>query len=145
MQPYPMTFTVHANAAAGISSRWITDANALPVHRITMSIPPEFDGPGGGFSPEDLYAMALANCFCATFKVIASHSKLEFDSLDVWVNLTVDKDEIGKPCMKHADFRIKLSGADIEKAKRVLEKTTHSCFILNSVKTSKAFNFEFSP
>jgi uncharacterized OsmC-like protein len=109
---------------------------------VPMAIPPEFEGPGGGYSPEDIYAFALMNCFIATFKVIAEKSKLVYEGLEASGTLTVDRGDTGAPWMKDFALRVELTGAaDPERARRLLEKTSQSCMILNSVKTGKSFEF----
>jgi len=142
---YPLTFKVSANAPSGIQNSWITRAPSVGGaggDSVVMAIPPEFEGPGGGYSPEDIYAFALMNCFIATFKVIAEKSKLPFEGLQTSGTLTVDRNESGVPWMKAFHLRVELSGApDVERAKRLLEKTSQSCMILNSVKTEKSFEF----
>lgn len=140
MVTFPQTYTVSATAANGVASPWETSGPA----GVTLigAIPPEFDGPGGGFSPEELYALALANCFVATFKVVAERSRMAFKQLDVRAALTVDLSPEGKPWMAAMNFHVALSGVEnIEKAHRLLEKSTTSCLILNSVKTEKHFEF----
>src|SRR5690606_21420737 len=97
MKQYPLVFEVSAESNSGIQSLW--ESTAPGNKSITMSIPPEFDGPGGGFSPEDLYAMALQNCFLATFKVIAEKSNLLFQRIQIQTSLSVDRNENGKPWM----------------------------------------------
>ena len=139
MIQYPLVFKVKSSARAGISSNWETSSTSVAT-AVAMSIPPEFEGPGGGFSPEDIYAFALTNCFIATFKVIAEKSKLEYKSLDAEGLLTVDRNEKGIPWMKAFHLRVVLGGAvDPERAQRLLEKTSVSCMILNSVQTEKTF------
>jgi len=141
MITYPMTFKVSSDARSGIASNWETRAEAQDVP-VPVSIPPEFAGPGGGYSPEDLYAAALTNCFVATFKVFAEKSKITFDRVQVKSELTVDRDEKGAPWMKAIHLHISLQGAsDAERARHLLEKTSQSCMILNSVKTAKTFDF----
>ena len=141
---YPLTFKVSSSATSGALSTWDSvfyRTAGDPVQSL-VSIPPEFEGPGGGYSPEDFYSLALINCFVATFKVIADKSKLNFKCLECHGLLTVDRDEKGVPWM--SSFRLKgtLTGvADIERAKRILEKTSQSCMILNSVKTEKIFEW----
>jgi organic hydroperoxide reductase OsmC/OhrA len=146
MIQYPLKFQVSIEAKAGMEVSWST---RVPGHspgdfrELTAAVPPEFDGPGGGFSPEDFYALALANCFTATFQVIASRSKLEFAGFVAKGTLVVDRDEKGAPWMKHFHLHAKVEGAkDPERAKRLLEKTSQSCLILNSVRTDKTFEFE---
>jgi organic hydroperoxide reductase OsmC/OhrA len=148
MIEYPLKFQVSGEARSGIDSIWaasVPSAGSDGVRELPVAIPPEFAGPGRGFSPEDFYALALLNCFTATFKVIAERSKLEYSSISSSGVLTVDRDEKGAPYMKHFALKVSLQGsADPERARRLLEKTSQSCMILNSVKTEKAFEFEVS-
>jgi organic hydroperoxide reductase OsmC/OhrA len=138
---YPLSFKVSSSATHGIQANWSTRAESMS-DPVSMAIPPEFEGPGGGFSPEDIYAFALMNCFIATFKVIAEKSKLEYRSLTTEGTLTVDRNESGVPWMKSLHLKVQVAGArDGERVKRLLEKTSQSCMILNSVKTEKTFEF----
>lgn len=142
MKTYPMKFNVSAETTAGIASTWTGRAESTS-EEVRVSIPPEFDGPGGGFSPEDLYALALENCFIATFKVFAEKSKLTYDKLSVNAELWVDRNEKGVPWMAKIELKVKLSGvSQNENAQRLLTKTSQSCMILNSVNTEKVFTFE---
>jgi uncharacterized OsmC-like protein len=144
MIQYPLDFKVSTKSGALTSSRWSSEVSS-PAGKLisTVAIPPEFDGPGGGYSPEDFYALALLNCFVATFKVIAEKSRLHFESIEGDGVLQVDRNESGFPWMKSFQMKFTLLGAlDLERAKRLLEKTSQSCLILNSVKTEKIFQFE---
>jgi organic hydroperoxide reductase OsmC/OhrA len=142
MKNYPLVFTTSAEAEQGINKNWSAKASAFE-SSIILDIPPEFDGNGKGFSPEDLYAMALQNCFVATFKVFAEKSRLEFQKILVHAELKVDRNEKGAPWMASITLKVKLLGAvQKENAKRILEKTSQSCMILNSVNTSKHFEFD---
>lgn len=141
MITYPLIFGVSADSTSGIQTPWSASADAVD-GTIPVAIPPEFEGPGGGFSPEDLYATALANCFVATFKVFAEKSRLEYRTIRAGAKLAVDRDEQGKPWMARVDISIHLDGAAREdQARRLLERTSQSCMILNSVKTEKTFEF----
>jgi organic hydroperoxide reductase OsmC/OhrA len=145
MFKYPMSFAVKSSSVSGIQTAWRTQAKSFD-HEIPLSIPPEFEGPGLGLSPEDLYAMALQNCFMATFKVFAEKSKLQYDSVGVETVLEVDRDEKGHPWMARIHLHVTLKGAVQEKnAQRILEKTSQSCMILNSVNTQKSFQFDLVP
>ena len=141
---YPLKFQVRSQTAPGISTSWTTHSESLPAQPLTCAIPPEFEGPGGGFSPEDFYAFAAINCFAATFKVIAEKSKLVYGGLSLALDLTVDRDEKGAPWMAKADFQVTLSGVGeaTERAQRILEKTSQSCLVLNSTRTEKSFQFQ---
>jgi len=143
MIQYPMTFEASADCESGMQTPWTTQARGFD-HVLPMAIPPEFEGPGNGLSPEDLYAMALQNCFVATFKVFAEKSKIQFERLAVRSRLIVDRDEKGRPWMARLHLKVDVTGAvQVEQTKRVLEKTSQNCMILNSVRTEKTFEFNF--
>lgn len=140
MIQYPLSFEAVAKSNEGIASAW--SAGAPSTEQVTMAIPPEFEGPGGGFSPEDLYAMALSNCFVATFKVIAERSRVTFGEIRTRSRLIVDRDEAGRPWMSKLELQIEVTEAkDVDRMRRLLEKTSGQCMILNSVKTEIVFDF----
>lgn len=144
MNKYPMFFKASAVSPAGLQTPWETKALSQ-AQGIRMAIPAEFDGPGDGFSPEDLYVMALQNCFVATFKVFAEKSKLAYGSLKVDAELVVDRDESGRPWMARCLFKVYLEEClQIENAKRILARVSENCMILNSVNTEKVFEFNVS-
>ena len=144
MTHYPLFFKVSSSAGPSTLGSWTSalyPSEREPVLSL-VAIPPEFEGPGGAYSPEDFYCLALINCFVATFKVIAEKSKLNFKSLQCEGLLTVDLDEKGIPWM--SAFRLKailLGASDVDRAKQILKKTSQSCMILNSVKTEKTFEW----
>jgi len=100
------------------------------------SIPVEFGGHGGGFSPEDLFLHALINCFVGTFKVYAKGSRLQFSRIVVKGTLTVDQDDSRAVVMKRAFIEIDLFGVDRpDRVSLLINKVLREGFILNSVKT----------
>ncbi|MBX7065824.1 MAG: OsmC family protein [Parachlamydiales bacterium] len=144
MIKFPMKFEVSAAAFPGISSQWKGEAQHLP--SITCAIPPEFMGPGEGYSPEDLFALALVNCLIATFKVYAEKSSLRYQEIRGRVNLTVDRipGETGF-AMTQADVFLDILGSsDREKAKKILDGAIKDCAISNSIKTGKTFHINIS-
>ncbi|MEN9722464.1 MAG: hypothetical protein RJB38_450 [Pseudomonadota bacterium] len=89
--------------------------------------------------------MALANCFVATFKVFAEKSSLSYERIEVAGELTVDRDEKGVPWMSRFHLVATLfSPSDPTRAKTLLDKTSRSCLVLNSVKTEKTFEFQIN-
>lgn len=140
MIKYPLHFSSLSKSSSGIDSVWQTQAGNLTS---ALAIPPEFQGPGGGLSPEDLYCQALTNCFIATFKVYAQMSKLQFNSVSADSILTVDLDENKKPVMKSLEVRVQIKDpANPDKAILLAERAAKSGFILNSVKTKCSFHFD---
>ena len=140
MISYPLQFTYRAEAVMGTQTLWTTqtaEGRSAP-----CAVPPEFEGPGNGYSPEDFFGLSLLNCFVATFKVIAEKSKVPFKALTTLGSLTVDRDERGRPYMKTFGIEAHVSpGPDGESARirRVFDKTTESCIVANSVKTQVIF------
>lgn len=133
MQSYPISFHAHAKSDSGIASVWNIESAG---HGLTCAIPPEFDGPGGGLSPEDLFAQALTNCFVATFKVYAEKSKLAFGSLEVKSELVVAVGDAGKPVMQSCLIKVDIQGCEKpDRIRTLAQKAFESGFILNSVKT----------
>lgn len=141
MTKYPLFFNATTKATPGLGTTW--KSNAFDQLPLTVAIPKEFEGEGGGYSPEDLYLMALTNCFVATFKYSAHKSSLTFSELKVDSRLIVDLDENNRAVMKELHLNTSLSGVEQkEKALRLLTKVEGSCLILNSVKTKVIFHHE---
>lgn len=149
MKNYPMHFKVNGTSNAGTHSSW--QSRTQGSHNsfksdLTLAIPPEFDGPGNGFSPEDLYALALQNCFIATFKVFAEKSKLAYRKIETESVLTLDRNDKGQPWMARFHLQVTLKGVEQpENALRILDKVSKNCMILNSVQTKKIFEFKVEP
>lgn len=139
---YPMEFTSETVALNGVNSNWTTRSK---YEESQLSIPPEFMGPGGALSPEDLFNQALTNCFVATFKVYAENSKLTFENLKVESRLVVDVDDKKKPVMKEFFLKAQISApSNPEKAILLAKKASETGFILNSVKTVCHFDFQIA-
>lgn len=135
-----MKFSSFTRAPSGVDSCWKTVSGS---QFSDVAIPPEFSGPGGGLSPEDLFNHALSNCFLATFKVYAANSKLEYASVEAHGDLIVDLGEDKKPIMKSLTLTVKIEGAtNPDKARLLAEKAASSGFILNSVKTHCEINIQ---
>lgn len=140
MIQFPCSFVTNAKADCGIATRWVVRSGE---HEVPCTIPREFDGPGGTFSPEDLYAHALTNCFIATFQVMAEKSRVRFQSLEIEGVLVVDRDATKRPCMKNFLLKIRLeSPSDPLRATNLVKKAFEGGFILNSVKTNLSYDLE---
>lgn len=140
MVKFPMKFEVEATASSGIQSPWTAQTDKLPP--IPSAIPPEFTGPGGGYSPEDLFALAVVNCILATFKVYAEKANLEFQSVTGKGILTVDKlaGEAGFG-MTHIEITLDIKNSkDPGKAKKIMESAIKDCAVSNSIKSGKTFH-----
>ena len=134
MIKYPLNFHAEAQATPGITSTWTAKAeNNAP---ITCAIPPEFMGPGGGYSPEDLYGIALLNCVIATFKVFAEKSNLTFTDVKGTAEITIDRGDKGAPWISKIALHLTLTGAsDTAKGETVLKESKAACIVCNSMRT----------
>lgn len=142
MIKYPVLFKTEVQSISGIGSTWQTTSDDI---KSVCAIPTSFEGPGGGLSPEDLYAQALTNCLVATFKVYAEKSKVRFDQVHVKTDLIVDLNDEKKPVMKKAILEVQVTGAENpDRTKSLVERAFQSGFILNSVKTELELKVQVS-
>jgi peroxiredoxin-like protein len=103
--------------------------------------PAEFGGPGNLWSPETLFAAAVADCFILSFKAIATASKFSYTHLTCHVEAILDRQErvtrftglVIKPVLT-------IDNAEqIEKAEKLLGKAEATCLITNSLTAEVTF------
>jgi len=106
---------------------------------IDVATPPEFPkGMKGIWSPEHLFTAAVNSCFMTTFLAIAENSKLEYSEFSCESEGILDQVE-GKYLMTEVILKPKLkliNGADVEKAKKIFQKSEKACLISNSIKST---------
>jgi peroxiredoxin-like protein len=131
MHPFPHRYTVNASIRPDGDVPLSTEG----VRVIESSAPKEFGGPGNQWSPEGLLTAAVADCFALNFRAIATASKYAWHSLEVRTDGTLDRVD-GKMLFTRFETHAKLhvaAGADIERAKKLLEKAEASCLVTNSL------------
>jgi peroxiredoxin-like protein len=127
-------YEASATWTAGRNGTVSAEGIAEPVR---FSAPPEFMGEAGQWTPEHLFAAAIASCFITTFKAIAEFSKFEFLSLEVDVEAILEKEQGGYSFTKvvvHPLLEIAVT-SDPERAVRLLEKAERGCLVSRSVKS----------
>lgn len=128
MVEYSEDYHAHATASDD-SDQWTTDSRG----EFEVGIPAEFGGDFDGPAPENYYAIALTNCFVATFKVVAANSGVEFDEIVAGGTLKLrPKDGTTVVDSFELDVELHTDAAD-RKSELVLERTRNHCFILDSV------------
>src|SRR5450631_87192 len=131
MKPYPHTYSVSASASAiGIVS---VVSPGLPA--IETAPPPEFDGPGGVWSPETLLVAAIANCFILTFRGVSCAAHFPWEELEAHVDGTLERIS-GVTHFTGYNTRAKLTlnaGTDHGKARELLERAEKICLVANSL------------
>jgi organic hydroperoxide reductase OsmC/OhrA len=136
MHPYPHHYT--ASASAEPAGMVAVNSPGLP--EIATAPPPEFDGPGGVWSPEALLCAALADCFILTFRALARGSKFEWLDLSCRVDGVLEKSEGVTQFTQyttHATLKV-AAGSDMTKARTLLERAEHYCLVSNSVKGKRS-------
>jgi organic hydroperoxide reductase OsmC/OhrA len=132
MKPYPHNYRAGARGSATgvvlVSSTYLTDFQTAP--------PPEFDGPGGVWSPETLLVASIADCFILTFRGVARAAHLEWETLEAHVEGALDRTEGVTRFTRYvtrATLTVK-STVDRAKATELLERAEKLCLVANSLR-----------
>jgi len=92
----------HSNSKANSDKvELITKARNLD--SMTLTPPPEFGGPDGHWTPEDLFSASISSCYILTFKAISRAKKMDWNTLSVDVEAKLEKTESG---LKFTDVKI---------------------------------------
>jgi organic hydroperoxide reductase OsmC/OhrA len=142
MHPYPHHYVA---SAAGTPAGHVTASSpALP--DLTTAPPPEFDGPGGVWSPETLLVAAIADCFILTFRGVSRAAKFEWSKLECSVEGVLERAD-GVTQFTRYVTKAKLTvaaGADRAKATQLLERAEQVCLVANSLKGTRAIEVEIA-
>ncbi len=141
MHPYPHHYKVSGSSTA--TGSVAIGSPGLP--GLESNSPPEFDGPGGFWSPETLLAAAVADCFILSFRAVARASKFEWKSLDVNVTGTLDRPAGAAASFTAFETHARLvvaPGTDGARAKTLLEKAEKICLITASLKGTNHLHTE---
>jgi organic hydroperoxide reductase OsmC/OhrA len=115
---------------------------SLPV--IETAPPPEFDGPGGLWSPETLLCAAVANCFILTFRAVSRAARYSWQTLECRVEGTLERVDGQAQFTRYACFAklVVPHGSDLATARSLLERAEHGCLISNSLRGSRVLAME---
>ena len=131
MYPYPHLYRASATGnpagAVTVTSPQLPDIETAP--------PPEFDGPGGVWSPESLLCAAVADCFILTFRGVSRAARFEWLALECRVQGTLERVDGKSQFTKFATYAALTvaPGSDDAKARSLLERAEHGCLIANSL------------
>jgi len=97
--------------------------------------PAEFGGPGDRWSPETLFAAAIADCFILTFRAIARASSLSWISLSCEAECTLERVERVTRFTRNVVRASLVIPPDVDRARaeRLLEKAEQGCLITSSL------------
>jgi organic hydroperoxide reductase OsmC/OhrA len=142
MKPLPHCYDVRLTGGpvghATLSASGFPDLRSAP--------PLEYDGPGDAWSPEHLLLAAVDACFLFTLRAVAKMSKVDFASLELSSEGTVDR--VGG-ATRFTEIvlrpRVRLGpGGDRARALWVLEKSKKACLVSASLSTPVRVEPEFA-
>lgn len=131
MKPLPHKYEVRIAGGptghATLASAGVPDLRTAP--------PLDFDGPGDAWSPEQLLVAAVEACFLLTFRAVAAASQIEFASLAVAGEGTVDRGQTG---MRFTEIVLRprvvvQPDVDPVRVRRALEKAERACLVSASL------------
>jgi len=140
MHPFPHTYV----AAAAANNVGLVTVTSPRLPDLATAAPPEFDGPGDVWSPENLLCAALADCFILTFRSVSRASSFEWAHVQCRVEGVLDRVERVSQFVRYTTFA-KLTvrgGSDLEKARDLLARAERGCLITNSLRGSHVLDIE---
>ena len=140
MKPYPHTYAVSADASA--TGKVSVASPGLPV--LETAPPPEFDGPGGVWSPETLLVAAIADCFILTFRGVSRAAHFDWVRLEAHVDGTLERASGVTQFVRYttrATLTVK-PNTDHAKAQELLERAEKVCLVANSLRGVRALEVQ---
>lgn len=113
---------------------------------LEVAPPPEFKGPAGVWTPEDLFVAAVDICTMTTFLAFANHKKLPLLSYESSAKGTLENVE-GKYQFTQVSLTPRItvaSEADVPLAEKIIRDAEASCLISNSIKAQVVLQPEIS-
>jgi organic hydroperoxide reductase OsmC/OhrA len=140
MHPFPHRYLINVGAAA----EGPVTVSASGVPDLATASPPEFDGPGGAWSPESLLCAAVGDCFILSFRAVARASRLPWTHLSCGVEGTLERvDGVTRFTRFTTQAVLDVpAGTDLAKARTLLDKAEHICLIANSLNAERVLNAE---
>ena len=98
---------------------------------IAVAVPPEFHGPGGAWSPEQLLVASAASCFAVTFSAVAASRGIPLRSLKVTATGHVSHRDDGRIGFIAIELtpRIETDPEFVEAAERTARTTASACLV----------------
>lgn len=132
MHPFPHRYVVSSTATP--EGDILLTSEGIP--SLPTVTPPEFDGPGGLWSPETLLVAAVADCFLLTFRGIARASSMPWVSVAVTCEGTLERPDRVTQFTRfdlHATVVLPAEVSE-DQARRLLTRAEETCLITRSLK-----------
>jgi organic hydroperoxide reductase OsmC/OhrA len=142
MHPFPHTYLVSSSATP--EGDIVLDSPGIPA--LPTITPPEFDGPGGLWSPETLLVASVVDCFLLTFRGIARASKMPWTRISAECIGTLERPE---RVSQFTGFAIRAhlvlpEGVSEDQARRIATRAEETCLITQSLKGHTTIEIEIS-
>jgi len=121
----------------------LESAGIPPLATVT---PPEFDGPGGEWSPETLLVAAVADCFVLTFRGISKASRMPWTRLSVECIGTLERPERYSRFTRfdiRASLMLPADGSE-DQGRRILMRSEETCLITRSLTAETHLEIEIA-
>ena len=122
-----------------VSIRWqgqqLVRVEAPDVEEIDVAVPPEFRGPGGHWSPEQLLVASAASCFAVTFAAIAGRGGIPIHALTVTGTGHVGRRDDGRTGFVAVELtpRIQTEPEFVEAARRTARAAHSACIVTGAL------------
>ena len=135
MRSYPHTYVVSASA----ENIGLVAVASPQLPSLETAAPPQFDGPGGVWSPETLLCAAVADCFILTFRAATRAARFKWLRLECRVEGLLEQVGSIAQFTRYATFATLTvpAGTDVAKAHELLKRAEHGCLIANSLRGTR--------
>ena len=129
-----------------VTAWWVAGQNgiarsAAAPNAIQFTVPTQFGGMEGRWSPEDLFLASIASCFTTTFNAVAGLAKFPYVDLEVAIEGAVAKTESGfsfTEVLVQPTLRI-ANATDAATALQLLNQTETLCLVLRTLEIQQQF------
>ncbi|NDZ11729.1 peroxiredoxin [Variovorax sp. WS11] len=94
---------------------------------LSLRLPPELGGPGGGTNPEQLFAAGYAACFHGALSLLAERLQIPVQDFVVRVSVAFGRDPVDGMFMVTADIRVHLPGLEKHVAEELVRSVERIC------------------
>lgn len=106
------------------SGRAVSDDGQLD---ISLRLPKELGGPGGGTNPEQLFAAGYAACFHGALNLVAAKTKVAIPDVKIAAIVTFGRDPSDGLFLITADIEVSLPGMAETQAQALIDETEKIC------------------